>query len=90
MKTTEFKVPASPELVAACNEFLVEPTTALESRILMLLNECLAQHDFECEDEETSTVIEWGCIEHGVVDVFAYDGQQVIRIDPKTATVEAL
>ena len=29
-------------------------------------------------------------IEHGICDVFAYDGQQVIRIDSRNATIVTL
>jgi transcription-repair coupling factor (superfamily II helicase) len=81
------KITASAKLVALATQFLAAPAAALEPAILETLNADLREADYEALDD---AFIEWACIEHGIIDVFAFAGQQVIRIDPVSTEITAL
>lgn len=83
----ELQISASAGLVNAANAFLASPTDALGALVLSKLAEDISAAGFELPED---AFIEWGCIEHGVVDVFVYEAQSVIRIEPSTSAVIAL
>jgi len=75
------KTHADKVLAKHASAFLMEPDGSVEEEILKRLNFVLIANGF---DALPDGFVEWGCVEHGVVHVLAFYGQQWIEIDPRT------
>jgi hypothetical protein len=79
------KTQPSKLLASAAQQFLAEQTEEHERLILRELNTQLMA---EGMDPLPDGFVEWGCVEHGVIHICAFEGQQWIQIDPETGVAE--
>lgn len=87
MGKLEFKYPT---LAHAAQVFLEDPSKPHEDAVLDELNKALAAEHYA---PLIGAFIEWGCVEHGVIHVFARsadirDCQSVLEINPDLGSVQ--
>ncbi len=81
------KIKMSAELIALCDEYVKEWSAALEEKIIAVFNKHLSDAGYAVFYD---AFVEEGSREHNVVDIFAFDGQQITRLDPNTGEAVAL
>lgn len=82
-KSTTPTAAASTQTVKVAAAFLKNPTVERDSELLALFRADLRAAKFAIPRD---AFIEWGCVEHDVIHIFAHDGQQIIELNPKART----
>ena len=80
-------IPVSAELANLSRQFLQQPCAENEDLLIDQLNTELQIHGYK---KIKDLFVEMQCVEHNVIHILAYEGQQWIEINPTTGEVRCL